>query len=78
MVPLGIETTHLVAYDQGFMIMEVEPMDILKKTLKMFLELLLCHVCTMHEGEAVALSLDAYDEKLTFGALICEEVFNTL
>ena len=26
---------HLVAYDQGFMIMEVEPMDILKKTLKM-------------------------------------------
>ena len=35
MVPLGIETTHLVAYDQGFMIMEVEPMDILKMTLKM-------------------------------------------
>ena len=35
MVPLGIETTHLVAYEQGFMIMEVEPMDILKMTLKM-------------------------------------------
>ena len=35
MVPLGIETTPLVAYDQGFMIMEVEPMDILKMTLKM-------------------------------------------
>ena len=69
MVPLGIETTPLVAYDQGFMIMEMEPMDILKKTLKMFLELLLCHVCTMHEDEALALALDAYDENLTLGSL---------
>ena len=47
-------------------------MDILKKTLKMFLELLLCHVCTMHEDEALA--LDAYNENLTLGSLSCEEV----
>ena len=55
-------------------------MDMLKKTLKIFLELLLCHVYTMHEDVALALALalDAYDENLTLGALICEEVFNTL
>ena len=47
-------------------------MDILKKTLKMFLELLLCHVCTIHEDEALV--LDAYDENITLESLSCEEV----